>query len=152
MSFQTDVRDEIMSLVQDITGVEPYNSISAARKNIVEMLDKGSWTLPMYVVECGEFNSDDEWGVDSQSYRCPARIYAIHGVAGTDAQSSVQAVLESIRDAIDNGPTTSFQSIELGTISTGVDEAIMQPFIDNQNDLIGGSLSWTPGLLCGTNL
>lgn len=155
--FQTDVRDEIAALVASTLSVDEstiYNSITAARLNLLKKIKSGGIALPIYIVEAGEFNPDDEWGADSQSYRCPVQIIAVISSKVADAQAVAQTNLETVRQAIDapGAPTTSFQSVEFGLITSGVTDDNLMALVQGQLDTVAATLTWKPGLLCGSNL
>ena len=158
-SFLKDVRDEIKAIViatiptAEATTSNVIMSIAAARDNLFEAKEAGKRTLPIWIIDAATAAQDDDWGVDSNSYRCPVRITELRKADETDAQITIQDHLVAIHEAMYAvAAGASYQVIERGEVDTGPDEATMGPIIDLGLNFLAGSLYFDPGVLCGTNL
>lgn len=154
-SFLKDVTDEIRSLViaaipsSEATTSNVYRSIAAARMNLVERISSGDFTLPIWIIDSASAQPEDNWGVVNDTYRCPIRIIEIRQMDQSEQQDTVQDHLRLIESAIIGGTHTNFLAIESGTITTGPEDETLKAFIESNLNVVAGTLTFRPGLLCG---
>lgn len=128
-------------------------SIDAARLNLTSRLERGDIDLPIWVLDAGDLANDESWGVDSDSCRCPVRILEIRKADGTNnIQKVIQGNLTLVRAALQSQDFDEFQVIERGEITTGPSDDEVEALLSLSQNLLGGTLSYYPGLLCGENL
>ena len=154
-SFLQDVTDELKSLViatipdDEATDDNVFRSLAAARMNLVERISGGDFMLPIWIIDSGDANPDERWGVDNESYRCPLRIIEIRQMDETEQQDVIQQHLGLIQTAIVEDSHTNFQAIEHGSITTGPRDETERAFLNGGVNVVAGTLAYRPGLLCG---
>lgn len=152
MSFIADVQAELKALIiatlPDATTENVFMSIKAARINLPEKIKAGDISLPVWVLDAAEFNPD-EWGVNSEAYRCPLRIIEIREVNATDQQLTLMENLRLINKAILEDDHTYFMADNHGSINAGPQDEAVQDMIDLGLQAVAGTLSFIPGILCG---
>ncbi len=154
-SFLLDVTNELRSLViatipsSEATTSNVYRSIAAARMNLVERINGGDFALPIWIIDSASARTEESWGVANETYRCPVKIIEIRQMDETEQQNTIQDHLRLIEVAIIDTPHTNFLAIERGTITTGPEDATLKAFIDGNVNVVAGTLSFHPGLLCG---
>lgn len=127
-----------------------FTSVQAARSNILERIRAGNPALPWAVMQFGDFEFLDDFGVASDVEQWPITIYYI--AITTFTQSAVYAKLSTLKNnimAADAASTlTSFQVLQRPSISTSETSPVNAALLANLNvDIISGSLSFLPGVL-----
>lgn len=153
MSLYSDANAELRSLIlttwPDILDAALFNSLEEARVNWIEQIEKGTRTLPFAVLHLGEKVECEEFSIDAECYYIPCTIARFVRATAT-CQPELEASLETLRKAIDNGAFTNFQAVRRGSVDTSENNVAGTVLIDSvTSSAIAGTLTYEEGILVG---
>ena len=155
MSFQADLEAEVTALViatiSGATSNNVYPATKAAKINILEAASQASPTVtfPFWIVDAGTAIPESKFGSQNNIYRSPLTIIEFRKTSGSNEKATIQADLDSLQQAIRNAGHTAFCVIEDGMISTSPSDAAVRSLLDTTLNAVAGTLSYSPGVLCG---
>jgi hypothetical protein len=133
-----------------------FTSFEALANNIIETekdSQAGETTyavaLPWAVLDIGDFEQDQDWGVTSQNRRAKVTVWYI-GLHPTVTQKDVNGKAFALGEYIDKtvDAFTYFQPIERSRIDSGPNNAFNEYARAQLNaPLIGACVEWSPGVL-----
>lgn len=153
MSFVTEVHDELKALIiatlPEADDDNVYASIKAARMNLPEKVKSGAIALPIWVLDAASFMPETRWGLNSNAGRLPLRIIEIRQLSQIDEQAVILGHLAELQFALRSTAHTAFTVIEDGMINASPSDDAMAPLLELGLNMNAGTLSYSPGLLCG---
>lgn len=178
MDFYPQLDADLRKLVQTVFNLPPEQVMTtnqAISDNIVQDLrralnaagnaayDPSVIPLPRGIIQLGSFKNTTMWGIQGDLFLAPITIWYVmaetdKAAQGLENQTVLNGLLFNLWNAVRNnfpgtaGNYDSFQQIENADIDSSDTEPLNMYLRGlNKLSLIAGSVSWSPGLLVGSN-